>query len=534
MSSLFRAGLVLALLPVSALAQQNLDDLEYRRVELPSGTSKLRVGSLFESEWHEYNNLDFRQLDESTDQNILDSDDRNSFAFTGAALNLAYEVDPQLKFVLGASHRGLWGNDQFGNVNRFGGFAYFNAMYVDIKTGHADPDMAWTFRIGRQFYQLGASGGSPEFALADVLDMVRIDVPITPKIKLVMIPVNVFSLAQHNDSANFVSYVGQSAVQTFNFRGDVLTRRHGAVLELNEVGPITSRAYAFYTDLGALGTGSDITYEGRLGNFADNDWVANFGLHAEASFGPITPYATFDASTGIDRKELVARDVNANGWAIGAGINLWTGENAEEAKALPDGVRPSGLRASVQFYNALGAANGTDGLQYSHGYVSMKGQQVGGLIANRYMGWHPSAYVGMFGYEGTPMERDRKAGTRMLSAMAGYEASFGLRLFAQWWLMQDTGVSYVNFDTLPTLQPPFGYAREEFAATRRYGRTLGNEVDLSVELQVRDEVTLYATGAVMFAGEFYSIPIARVAGTALGSDNPVNPWALSGGTRVRF
>ena len=49
-------------------------------------------------------------------------------------------------------------------------------------------------------------------------------------------------------------------------------------------------------DLGALGSGSDISYDGLLGNFSDNDWVANVGVRGEATFGPVTPFLAIDGS----------------------------------------------------------------------------------------------------------------------------------------------------------------------------------------------------------------------------------------------
>ena len=49
--------------------------------------SRFQIKGSFESQWHEYDNLDHRELDESSDQAIIDSDDRDSFAFTGIALD---------------------------------------------------------------------------------------------------------------------------------------------------------------------------------------------------------------------------------------------------------------------------------------------------------------------------------------------------------------------------------------------------------------------------------------------------------------
>ena len=85
---------VLALsLPMTAFAQ---DPDEFKTpviiedVERPPLSADLSVGT----EWHESNNLDFRALDESSDQAILDSDDRSGFAFTSIDSNIIFDAHP--------------------------------------------------------------------------------------------------------------------------------------------------------------------------------------------------------------------------------------------------------------------------------------------------------------------------------------------------------------------------------------------------------------------------------------------------------
>src|SRR5690349_15903724 len=100
--------LVLSLVQVPAFAQL-VPDQEYRPGEVLETEDRLVVTGDFETEYFEYDNLDFRKLDESSDQAILDSDDRGAFAFTGASLELSYRVDDQVRFVFAAGHRGIWG-----------------------------------------------------------------------------------------------------------------------------------------------------------------------------------------------------------------------------------------------------------------------------------------------------------------------------------------------------------------------------------------------------------------------------------------
>ena len=501
-------------------------DIENQGEVLKEQKKKVDYRLGFETQWHEYNNIDFRPLDESTDQTIRDSDDRGSFAFTGARVTLGYQPHESVRFVIGASHRGLWGNDMIGKVNRFGGWLYFTALHVDWTptVGNISP----MIRVGRQFFEIGGIGGTRDYVLRDIVDQVRIDLPIGEIGSLVLIPVNVLSETSEFDNANFVSFFAEDDPTHYNFRGDHMTRRHGGILVLDNLpGPVEARAYGFYTDVGSFGrgTGSDISYNGLLGNFTDNDWVVNWGLRTQAFFGPLNPWFAFEGSNGIDRKEAVAYDVDTNGFAVSGGLSVATGD--EES---------GGLNASLSFFQATGAAYASNGMRYSHGYVGMKGMQIGGTIANRFLGMHPSAYVGMFGVAGNEHRQSRTSGTRVINAEAGYAMAGPLSFGASYWFMQDTGVTDLDFANIERIDPPYGYSRDEFAAEERLGKVLGHEVNLDVGVDVNDHLSFGLNGAVFLPGAFYGIDVARIAGggdgTQLGGD--AIAWGINAGTRVNF
>jgi hypothetical protein len=494
-------------------------DLEDRSSEIDEQDKKLVLKASFESEYHEFDNLDFRALDESSDQAILDSDDRGRFVYSGVSLELGYQIDPELRFVLGSSYRGLWGNDQIGGTSQFGGWLYFTGMYVEYAPtiGSIKP----TFRVGRQHFDLGGIPGR-EYILADIVDMVRIDIPVSVG-RLVLIPVNVVGLSGDNDDVTFVSYVGQNSDLTRGFRGDTVTTRYGGMLVLDELPlPIDFRMYGFYTDIGALGSGSDIVYGGDLGNFADNDWVANYGARISAKVGPLTPWAHIDGSMGIDRKEVVAQDVNANGFAWGAGLQIDSGGD------------DLGISGEVSYFESQGPVYADNGLQYSHGYVGMKGRHSGGLLANRFLGWHPTSYVGMFGVDTSPHDIDRKSGTRVLSASTEARLPRGTHIGLGYWWFGDTGLTSLNIDEVEFIEPPFGYSRAEFEAEERLGRELGHELNADAGIWLTPNLDVFVQGGVFLPGSFYGIEVARVAGTSLGSSDPAMLWDLSLGTRVTF
>jgi hypothetical protein len=376
-------------------------------------------------------------------------------------------------------------------------------------------------RMGRQPFEIGNQAGARDYVLADIVDMVRVDIPISGVGTLTAVPIEVFSSFGDNDDATFARYIAQSAVPTYNFGGDTMTRRHGIMMDINEIDiPIDARTYFFYTDVGALGTGADISYDGHLGNFADNDWVGNYGLRLQAEFGPLQPYASFDGSFGVDRKELVARDVNTMGFAYGAGLRLNLGDEEK------------GFDGDLRYFESQGPVYAQDGLLDSHGYVGMKGRHVGGALTNRYFGMHPTSYVGLFGIDNSPHDTDRKSGTRILHAGAKYRGLGPATIHAGWWLVQDTGVSFLDQNGVDTIDPPFGYSREEFRAQRRSGKVLANEFNLGVKIKATEHLSFDATGALMLPGAFYAIPVNRVAGDQLGGDAPT--WAINTGTRVRF
>lgn len=522
--TILASGVVLAFAGVAHA--QSTQDLEYRELRLKDKqTEKVQASGRFETQGFAFDNLDFNALDASSDQAVLDTDDRGAFVFTGAGMDLSIKADDKTRFVAAFSHRGLWGDDNLGRISPTGSLLYVTNLYVEHKLAKGVK-----VRAGREFYQIGGLGGAADFVMADVLDQARIIIALGDVGHLDLVPISVVGSGGRTDRANFAGFVGGGSAEVedkFNFEGDRMVRRHGGVLVLDGIAELDLRAYGFYTDIGARGSGANITYEGLHGNFADNDWVANFGARASYALGTATPYATFDLSQGIDRKELVARDVDNNGWAASLGVRV-----------RPEKAGDPGLTADVVAWQASGAAYAEDGLQTSHGYTSMKGQQVGGMLANRFLGWHPSAYTGGYGVADTPHTIDRRSGTRFVQAAAGWRLGNGTWARASWWTFQDTGSTQLNLKEIDNIDPAFGYSRREFAAQERLGKALGHEANVEVGHKLSKSLRAWAAGGVLLPGDYYKVDVARVAGgyegakTALGGQDMA--WAASLGTRLDF
>jgi hypothetical protein len=117
---------------------------------------------------------------------------------------------------------------------------------------------------------------------------------------------------------------------------------------------------------------------------------------------------------------------------------------------------------------------------------------------------------------------------------AGIVLPAGFSAWGGWWMTSDGGLSFVNFAKLNELTPPYGYSIAEFAAERRLGTSLANEFDGELSWNFGDHTDVFVNGAIVTPGSFYTLEIDRVAGTALGSTQPVPAWSTYAGVRVGF
>jgi hypothetical protein len=323
--------------------------------------------------------------------------------------------------------------------------------------------------------------------------------------------------------------------------------RYGGVYELLDLMDMFDvRAFAFGSHIGAAraaqeddetSNSAEISADGALANFTDKDttWMAgaraNYSYEAPSfNFGLMAEYAR---SGGIDHKPeyLGLYDAETSGNAFGAG-----------AYAGTDG-RTVDIDGRLRFFRADGNNNtGDEGLLYNHGFVSMKGSQVGGIAMDRYAGWHPSAYVSGFeGITDNPQDTDRKAGTMSVHAGVGVLLADTLRIDLDGWYYQDT--SETNFDVADAEEvandTAWGQNQAELEAQERLGKTLGTEINAALTYVANDALSFYALSGIFFPGEFYEIPVQRTAGTALGApDGDPNKledfWMGAGGTTLRF
>ncbi len=510
--------------------------------------SRLETRFMLTSEAHAMNNLDLRRLDETSDQDILETDDRNIFAYTGIAAELEYDVLETTEFNFAGSHTGMWGSDQIGMLSgtdpdaqaeyqpeRGYHFLWIYRLNVDWKPIDNDT-LEFATTIGRQDFEIG--GAEDDFFVDDTVDAVTLELGLDEVGTFRALALDFYGVNNTPKNADFVDYTARRDTVA-PFRGDTNTRRHGLVYENTELlEGLEFRAFGFYADIGAStragSTGADRSFNGSLGNTSDNDYMWLAGTRAgygyETDTFEIEGFGEFARSGGIDRKdtEIGIPDVDNNGNAYGAGL-----EGGLELGMF-------GLGADLRWFHADGGVYGSgNGMQGSHGFVSFKGDEVGGLNLDRYAGFHPSAYLGPDGIEDEPHQTDRRSGTEFLKAGLDLEVAERFRAEFDGWYLMDTSLSYLDDEDLDQVasELPFGYTEADLEAQDRFGKPIGMEFDASFLYRANEALNFYAKGGIFLPSEYYKTEVDRsVAGnyTALGSDDPATFWAATAGTSLSF
>ena len=481
------------------------------------------------SEVHSSDNAGFRELDEeSGNQERIETDDRHTFAYTSFSLGGNYLVLDDTSVVFGASHSGLWGSDQLGGVNEFGGFFFVYDLHANWQAVDTDA-FGLNVKLGRQGYSIG--GTHRDFFLRDNIDGLTLNLDFGDAAgRLRILAFDLYASQGRPDNVSFLRWhAGRDLVH--NMRGETNTFRFGGVYENTTlVENLEARAFGFFSTIGGAGTGGDRTHEGTLGNFSDNDYVwmtgTRIGYFHPLEIGRIGAYGEYAYSGGIDRKEvnIGVHDVAIDGQAFGGAVL-----SEFDFGAI-------GLDGVFQYFRADGPSYGSDGLMYNHGFVSFRGNYTGGLNMGRYAGWRPSAYLGRNGIHQSEHDIRRQSGTQVLHSGLGVNFDPGLRLDLGLWHYQDTGRTNLDPDDLDVAGDnlPSGYSRDELQAQSRLGRTLGTEMNASLTYQANEALSIYGMGGLFLPGDFYDIEVSRNVGSLRGTDDLQNFWAISTGATLVF
>lgn len=468
-------------------------------------------------EFHAYNNADLRKLNSTNDFQIRTTDDQQGLALTRAKFDTSFMFPKQrVGLEMSFGFDGVWGSFQLqGNGNPGTRIARANIFWEFFSLGGLSIDTV----IGRQFYAVG--GIQNDYMLRDVLDAIVFNIHWKDMIDVKVLALDVYSGANsygsgENDRWNdeFQYFSRDSTNKLAGLNGDVSTYRTGfavsgepfmkKLLKMR----IDPRVYAYYARVRGGKGGSDYSENGRIGNFSDNDWSGLFGgrvaWHAHEQFPffrQLQIYADGALSTGSDLRRQGQPISDYATIGFGAGVTAMT-------KTFIGFLAPL---AELDFFFAQGPKYDKNGNMVSHGFIGMRGDRIGGTLMRRYWGMRPSGYVGYNGIDDTPFDSNRKAGSLMIHAGIGAELWRKWVVRADIWHLQDTASTAVNFDpsNLDLINNPY-VSRAELEAQQRFGKALGQEINLTVQYFPNSLLMFQLTAAMFVPGSFFSTPIEDI------------------------
>lgn len=492
---------------------------------------------LFWTHGNYFNNGDLRKLDNTNQTTIQNTDDRIQFIAGGVQFDNFFPVHPRLDLRFDVWRFGFWGQDQLGGRDANNDIRVtpngantlnFGQLYFDwhFKLSPTPRDKI-SLRVGRQDYRLGGRIYR-DFHQDDILDAVVFKWYDPKWGKLDLLVVDVFSNAPDTRDVNFVRFISFSSPFIENFDGKTATLRHGFkyrfaffgdsdyVGDHLEVTPFYFIAY--YSGTNQPFGGADRSFLGTAGNFIDNDFVIMRGARINYGFSKWFRSAlTYAESYGIDRKvpslNLESRDVDTNG------------------KSYHIELEFSALRRRIRFQPSYFFADGgryyANGQQYSSGFVSFKGDQVGGLLADLYWGVHPTAYTSHQGTVDELWRADRKTGTEFKHLGFYFGILSNLFLKFDWWRIEDTN-QFSFLQPRRKFNPSFLWRNNpkpnldiydflfdrvaEFypdnaafiQAARRMGAPLGEEYNVGIDWNVFRGFKFWATWAVLVPMRYFA------------------------------
>jgi len=519
--------------------------------EKDSILQKMEYSIGFIAEGGSFDNADLRTLNESNNASIDDTDDAVNVALSRFFVNFYFPLGDTLYFRTDIFKNGFWGHDQLagGSSNNSSSstpvgsdpFA-FGSLYLEAilwKNNRLDIST----RIGRQFFSIG--GTDTDYMLRDYLDAVTMQIGDSTVGTFHLLLLDVFQMAgDSTDHINYVGYFSHDSERVENFNGDAAVLRHGLVYESRDIldwksknlgeNYVQARGYFFLVRYGAVNQGgADRSNNGATGNFSDNDFSTMSGLRVNsAHIIPLSgalknlvlePFVDTALSAGIDRRlpnaagEVI--DANTNGFAFHAGI----------ASSLPLSQLPLTFQLDLDGFYATGATYDEDGQLVSHGFVSFKGNQMGGILYNRFYGSHPTGYTDDDGIDDYPHDYDRKAGSAFFHTRLGMLAWDKVLLSLDHYAMADTSQSemWSKADSEGTTDT---ITSATLRAQERLGKFLGHEFNVGLDYFHNKYWTLYVKGGIFLPGEFYSTP-GIVADSPYGSDAF---WGMLIGSRLVF
>jgi hypothetical protein len=475
------------------------------------------------------NNSDLRKLDNTNQTSVDNTDDKTRFVAGGLQFDNFFPIHPRLDLRFDVWRFGFWGGDQLAgrdsnnDVRQTTGGANtvnFGQLYIDahLKLNPSRQEKL-SLRVGRQDYRIGGKIFR-DYYQDDILDAVVLKWYNKKLGRLDLLLIDVFSNAADTKDVNFIRFLSFENNQVKNFDGRSATTRHGFNYRLPIIGEsefvgthLDIRVFSYLSSFSGTNQplgGADRTNNGTSGNFIDRDFATMRGVRLNGGYSNwFRSSFTVADSSGVDRKLPTIyyenKDVGNSGksFAIDLEFSAWNRR----------------VRFMPTYFYADGGRYYADGTQYSHGFVSMKGDQVGGYLSDLNWGMHPSAYTSGQGIADLPYNRDRRSGTEKKHLGFAFGILENLFLKLDWWRLTDTSeIAYLNSskpslgrifsneDSSTTLQKDILINAYQYVypsnqtvikAARRFGTPIGEEYNIGLDWNVFRGFKVWTTFAVL-------------------------------------
>ncbi len=510
-----------------------------------------------------FNNGDLRSINESNELSVEETDDRLYLVVAGVELATFFPVHRRVDFRMDVFKAGFWGHDQLGGRDSNNqptetpsgaNPVNFGLLHLNI---HLKPEPTRDRRadliIGRQEFEIGGAVYR-DFYQDDVLDAVVMKLHHRTFGFLDLLLIDVFSSGSDSKEVNFAQYLSHDSEKVDGFRGDVNTIRSGALYRYNLIGDselggthLEGRAFYYAARYGAGNDGgADRTNDGSNGNFSDQDWVVMRGGRLNAGYSDwVRTALTYGESSGIDRKRpsILFSDLNRELLLVNPELFFYNKDVDNNGRALSYEFEfaffDERLLITPTYFYADGGRYNLDGTQASHGFVSFKGHQMGGLMMDLNYGMHPTAYTDDDGLDDFPFHRDRRTGTevRHLGFAIGVLENVYLKL--DWWGAKDTNQSAFFSGSNSTIEQNYRIVKalKDFdeqetviLAQRRFGSKVGEEYNVGMDWEIENNWHTWFTVGVFKPGRYFT-----TAGEIDGAPEGSTPFVgFQMGTKLVF
>ncbi|MCS7299589.1 MAG: hypothetical protein RMJ37_06515 [Spirochaetia bacterium] len=460
----------------------------------------VKIGAYLNNSFYYFNNGDLRALDNRSVTTVENTDDAVGIVYSRVGVEIGLNVYETIDFYLNAYKPFFWGNDS-AEYNSEGNSIFLKEANMNIGLYRYEKISYLDLKVGRQFYSINTTRFK-NFVLKDILD--ALIVKFGYSIFGFELGFDFFSM---NSPAEGV-YILKDDRHPYTVRyfdGDVNTYKLFTTLSLSLsndfIKDSLSKVYFIFARIGAMGEspnqgGWEITRGGAEGNFADNDFALVGGLSSYFDFELVSFMVEFALSYGIDRKHRTFPNVETFGFLGYLGVEFVS----DVFKAGLDGLYVSSANTD------------RNGNYINYGFISMKGDRVGGMLFSKYYGNYPSAIVNYQGIVFKPFGLHRSSPTAMGSAKVGIEDlnilsfskdpnSNGLGLMVEFYAYLDTSQSSANLNA--------SGLRIDVYDQKRFGKFMATELNVIGKYKFYNgSMETGINFGWLLPFDFYSIPVS--------------------------